>query len=179
MESTQPRHAASTMTERLRHVLLRHLRGHPEVDGDLPVGEFVREAQDHRGAAFRTELLQHDPEPGDPLPRIEVPIERGQRLELLVRWSLVDVDAARLPTVEHRVLLHEIVGDRVEIVDRIADRLLVADAQHPYVHLLRQIRGIGLAPDAPLEKRLQGPPVLGKQPLDQGWFRVSHSHRDA
>src|SRR2546425_3759809 len=106
MESTQPRHAASTMTERLRHVLLRHLRGHPEVDGDLPVGEFVREAQDHRGAAFRTELLQHDPEPGDPLPRIEVPIERGQRLELLVRWSLVDVDAARLPTVEHRVLLH-------------------------------------------------------------------------
>ena len=75
--------------------------------------------------------------------------------------------------------LHEIIGDRVEVVDRIADRLLVADAQHPYVHLLRQIRGIGLAPDAPLEKRLQGPPVLGKQPLDQGWFRVSHSHRDA
>src|SRR2546421_3607822 len=32
--STQPRHAASTMTERLRHVLLRHLRGHPEVDGE-------------------------------------------------------------------------------------------------------------------------------------------------
>jgi len=64
-------------------------------------------------------------------------------------------------------------------VDRIADRLLVADAQHPYVHLLRQIRGIGLAPDAPLEKRLQGPPVLGKQPLDQGWFRVRHGHCDA
>src|SRR5437588_9081460 len=161
MDSTQPRHAASTMTQRLRHVLLRHLRGHPEVDRNLPVGEFVREAQDHCGAAFRTELLQHDPEPRDPLRRIEVSVERGQRLEVLVRRSLVDVNATRLPTVEHRVLLHEIVGDRVEVVDRIADRFLVADAQHPYVHLLRQIRGIGLAADAPPEERLQGPPVLG------------------
>ena len=139
----------------------------------------MREAQDHRGTAFRPELLQHDPEPRDPPPRIELPVELGQCLELLVRRSLVDVDAARLPTVEHRVLLHEIVGDRVEVVDRIADRLLVADAQHPYVHLLRQIRGIGLAPDAPPEERLQAPSVLGKQPLDQGWFRVSHGHRDA
>ena len=97
----------------------------------------MREAQLHRGAAFRTKLLQHDPEPRDPLCRIELPVECGQRLELRVRRSLVDVDAARLATVEHRVLLHQIVGHRVEIVDRIANRPLIADPQHPYVHLLR------------------------------------------
>src|SRR6266446_5258938 len=146
MDSTQPRHAAPTMIQRLRHVLLRHLRGHPEVDRDLPVGEFMREAQDYRGAAFRTELLQHDAEPRDPFRRIKVPVERGQRLELLVRRSLVDVNAARLPTIEHRMLLHEIIGHRVEVVDGIADRLLVADPQHPYEHLLRQVLCIGLAP---------------------------------
>jgi hypothetical protein len=33
----------------------------------------MREPQLHRGEAFWSELLQHDPEPGDPLARIEVP----------------------------------------------------------------------------------------------------------
>src|SRR5207302_5998378 len=51
--STHPRHAAPTMTEPLRHVFLRHLRGHPEVHRDLPKGEFVCEAQLHRGSALR------------------------------------------------------------------------------------------------------------------------------
>src|SRR5580658_10217197 len=179
MDSAQPHHAASTMTQRLRHVLLRHLRGHPKVDRDLPVGELMREAQDHRGAAFRTQLLQHDPEPCNPLQRIEVPVECGQRLELLVRRSLIDVDAARLPPIEHRVFLYEIVGHCVEVQHGIADRILVADAQHPYVHLLRQVRSIGLAPDPPPEERLQGTSVLGKQPLDQRWSRVSHGAADA
>lgn len=114
----------------------------------------MRETQDHSGSALRTQLLQHDSEPRDPLSRIEFPVERGQRLELLLRRSLVDVNAARLPTLEHRMLLHEIVGDRVEVVHWIANRLLVADAQHPYVHLLRQVRCIGLAADAPPEERL-------------------------
>ena len=86
---------------------------------------------------------------------------------------------AGLPVLEHRVLLHEIVGDRVEVVHGIANRLLVADPQHPYVHLLRQVRCIGLAADAPPEERLQSRPVIGKQPLDQGWFRVSHGHGNA
>ena len=138
----------------------------------------MREAQFYRGATFRTQLLQHDPEPGDPPARIEVPVELWQGFEPLMRGSLVDVDAARLTTVEHRMLLHEIVGHRIEVVDGIADRLLVADPQHPHVHLLRQIRRIGLAPDAPQEERLQGGPVLGKQPLDQRWFRLSRSHGD-
>ena len=139
----------------------------------------MREAKDHRGAAFWTKLLQHNPKPRDPLRHVEVCVERGQRLELLLRRSLVDVDAAGLAVFKHRVLLHEIVGDRVEVVDRISNRLLVPDPQHPYIHLLCQVRYIGLAPDAPPEKRLQGGPVFGKQPLDQGWFRVSHGHRDA
>src|SRR4029077_4137738 len=154
MDSTQPRHAALTVTQSLRHVLLGHLWGHPEVDCDLPVGQFMREAQDHSGTAFRTKLLQHDVEPRDPLLRIELAVERGQRLELLLRRSLVDVNAARLATLEHRMLLHEIVGDRVEVVGGIANRLLVADAQHPYIYLLRQVRCIGLAADAPPEERL-------------------------
>src|SRR4029077_12540982 len=154
MDSTQPRHAALTVTQPLRHVLLGHLRGNPEVDRDLPVGQFVREAQDHSGTAFRTQLLQHDSEPRDPLPRIQFAVERGQRLELLLRRSLVDINAAGLPTLEHRMLLHEIVGDRVEVVDGIANRLLVADAQHPYVYLLCQVRCIGLAADSPPEERL-------------------------
>jgi hypothetical protein len=82
------------------------------------------------------------------------------------------------PTVEHRMLLHQIVGHRVEVADGIADRRLIADPQRPYIHLLRQIRCIGLSTDAPQEKRLQSPAVLGKQPLDQGWFRLSRSHGD-
>jgi hypothetical protein len=76
------------------------------------------------------------------------------------------------------VLLHEIVGHGIEVVDGIADRPLVADPEHPYVHLLRQIRCIGLGPDAPQKKRLQGSPMLGKQPLDQGWFWLSRGHGD-
>jgi hypothetical protein len=71
------------------------------------------EAQDHRSAAFGTELLQHYPEPGCPLRRIESRVECGQGLELLLRRGLVDVDAARLPTFEYRLLLNEIVRDRV------------------------------------------------------------------
>jgi hypothetical protein len=77
------------------------------------------------------------------------------------------------------VLLNEIVSDRVEVKDGIAKRLLVLDSQHSYVDLLREVRCVVLAPDAPPEERLQSRPVLGKQPLDQGWFRVSHGHRDA
>jgi hypothetical protein len=123
--------------------------------------------------------MQDDPEPLGPPPRIKLPVEHRQRLELLLRWSLLDVDAHRLPVFERRVLLHEIVGDRVEVVDWIANPLLVADPQHPYVHLLRQVRCIDFAADAPPEEALQAPPVLGKQPLDQGWFRVSHGDRDA
>src|SRR5271154_3962968 len=117
IDSTQPRHAASTMTQRLRHVLLRHLRGHPEVHRDRPVGKSLREAQFHRGTALRAKLLQYDPEPGNPLRRVEIPSELMQRLELLVHRSLVDVDAARLSTLEHRMFLHQIVGHRVEVVD--------------------------------------------------------------
>jgi len=136
-------------------------------------------AQHHGGAGFRTQLLQHDPEPRDPPRNIEVPVERGQRFELLLRRSLVEVDAARLPPIEHRMFLYEIVGHRVEVQHRIADRILVADAQHPYVHLLRQVRSIGFAPDPSPEERLQGTSVLGKQPLDQRWSRLSHGAADA
>jgi hypothetical protein len=44
-----------------------------------------------------------------------------------------------------------------EMEDGIANRLLVADPQHPHVHLLRQVRCIGLPPDAPPEERLPTP----------------------
>jgi len=138
----------------------------------------MRETQLHRGTAFRAQLLKHDSEPRDPLCRIKLPIECGQRLELLVCRSLVDVDAARSPTVEYRMFLHQIVGHRIEIVDGIADRPLIADPQHPHVHLLRQIRRIGLATDAPQEERLQSCPVVGKEPLNQGRFALSDSHGD-
>ncbi len=45
---------------------------------DLPEGESLCEAQLDRGAAFRTQLLEHDSEPRDPLSRIEVPVELRQ-----------------------------------------------------------------------------------------------------
>src|ERR1700722_10367905 len=108
IDSTQPRHAASTMTQTLRHVLLRHLRRYSEVHCNLPEGQSLREAQLDRCAAFRTQLLEHHPEPRDPLPRIELPVEFRQRLELLMRRCLVDVDAACLAAVQHRVLLHQV-----------------------------------------------------------------------
>ncbi len=137
----------------------------------------MREAQHHRGAALRPKLLQYDPEPRDPLRCIKVSIELRQRLETLVRGGLVDVDAARLSTVEHGVLLHKIVRYRVEVVDGIANGLPVIEPQHPDVDLLRQIRCIGLGTDSPQEKCLQRASVVSEQPLDQRWFRLSHSHR--
>ena len=136
------------------------------------------ESQDHRRATFWGELIQHGPKPRRPLRRVEIHVERGQRLELLLRRRLIDVDAGRLPAFQHCVLLHEIVRDRVEVVDRISNRILVFDPQHAQVNLLRQIRYIGLAPDAPPEERVQGCPVLGKQPLNQRWFRISYGHGD-
>jgi hypothetical protein len=138
----------------------------------------MREPQLHCGAAFWAELLQHDPEPGYALACIEIPVELWQGLEPLLRRSLVDVDAARPSSVECRVLLHEVIGHGLEVVDGTTDRLLVADPKHPYVHLLSQIRCIGLASDAPPEEGLQRAAVLGKQPLDQRWFRLSRSHGD-
>src|SRR5277367_3515527 len=138
---------------------------------DLPERESMRESQLHRRAAFWTKLLQDLPEPGDPLHCIEISVEFRYCLQLIVRGSLVNVDPTRSPTVEHRMLLREIVGHSVEVMNGIADRSLVADAQHPYVHLLREICGIRLAADAPQEEGLQRTPVLGKQPLDERWLR--------
>jgi hypothetical protein len=92
---------------------------------------------------------------------------------------LIDVHTVRLSMFERRMLLHEIVGYRVEVVDGITDRRLVGDSQHPYVHLLRQVRRIGFAPDAPLEERLQRRPMLGEQPLHERGLRVSCRHGDA
>jgi hypothetical protein len=166
------------MTQRLRDVLLRHLRGHAEVDANLPVRQIMGEAQNYRSAAFGTELLQHYPEPRGPLCSIQIRVECRQGLELLLRRGLIDVDVARLPMFEYRVLLHEIVRDRVEVEDRIADPFMVGDSQHPHVYLLRQVRGVGLAPDTPPEERLQRGPMLGKKPCYQGWFRVNNVHRD-
>ena len=74
------------------------------------------------------------------------------------------------------MLLDEIVGHRIEVVDRLADRLLISHPQHPHVNLLRQIRRIGFRADAPQEERLQRASVLGKQPLDQQWFLLSPGH---
>ena len=139
----------------------------------------MREAQRHRRLTFRTQLLQHDPEPRDATRGIEVAVERGQRFELLVRGNLVDVHAACPPPVEHCVLLHQVIGDRIDIKDGVADRFRVADPQHSQVHLLYQVLGIGSAADTPAEERLQGTAVLGEQALDQGRFPVSHGYRDA
>jgi hypothetical protein len=149
------------------------------MDPDLPVRELVRETQNYRSAAFRTELLQHYPEPRDSLCRVEVRIECRQGLEQPLLRGIVYVDAACLPMFEHRVLLNEIIRDCVEVKDGIANCPLVLDSQHSHVDLLREVWCVVLAPDAPPEECLQSRPVVGKQPLDQGWFRVIHGYRDA
>jgi hypothetical protein len=61
----------------------------------------------------------------------------------------------------------------------VPDPLLIADSQHPQVHLLCQILCIGLGADAPPEERQQGTALLGKQSYHQGWSRVSRGHNDA
>ena len=74
------------------------------------------------------------------------------------------------------MLLHQIIGNRIEVEHGIADCLLIADPQHPQVHLLGHVRGVGLAADTPPEEGLQGPTVLGKQPLYQRWSWISDGH---
>ena len=83
------------MGERLIHVFSRHLRGDPEVDADFAVRELMREPQDYRSAAFRTQLSQYHLEPSDPLLGVELPLQRGHRLgfELLTGASLVNISA--------------------------------------------------------------------------------------
>ena len=76
------------------------------------------------------------------------------------------------------MFLYKIVGDRVEVEDGASHRILVAHAEHPQVYLLREVRCIGLAADTAPEERQQGAAVLGKQPLDQRWFRVRRRHRE-
>jgi hypothetical protein len=85
------------------------------------------EAQLQRGATFRTQLLQYAAEPQDPLCRIQLSVKRRQRLKLLVCRCLIDVDATRLTTLEYRMLLHQVVRHCVEVVDGIANRILVVD----------------------------------------------------
>src|ERR1700722_18246676 len=103
------------MTERLGHMLLRHLRGYPEMQCNFAVGEFLREAQLHRSAALRPQLPEHDAQPCSALRRVQVAVECGHRLEMGMGRSLVNVDAIREPSPEHRMLLDEIVGDRIEV----------------------------------------------------------------
>ncbi len=74
------------------------------------------------------------------------------------------------------MFLHQIVGDGVEVQDRVAYRCLVTDAQHPQVYLLGKVCGIGLAADAALKECLQGTAVLGEQAFDQGWLGVRRRH---
>src|SRR4029077_19811413 len=59
----------------------------------------------------------------------------------------------------------------------IADRIDVADAQHPHVDFLREIRGIGPAADALIEESAQRDAVPCEQPLYQGLLGLRHAAR--
>lgn len=92
--------------------------------------------------------------------------------------SVVDVDGRRLTTVE-LLPLHQVAGDRIQVVDVIANQFVVTDTQHPQIDLLCQVRCIRFAADASKEERAQFRAMVGKQPLNQGQFRFSHGHRNA
>ena len=126
----------------------------------------MREAQHHGGTTFRAQLRQHYPQSRRPLGRVQIPVEVGQRLQLFVIRSLVDVDVGGPPALDYRVFLYEIVRDRIKIRDGLADRLLITDSEHAQIHLLHQVRSVGFAPDASTEKRLQRSAVLAEQALD-------------
>ena len=63
------------------------------------------------------------------------------------------------------MLFRKVVGNRVEVKHRVTDRILITHPQHPHIHFLGQVLGIGLGADASPEERLQGAAVLGEQPL--------------
>ena len=164
---TQPRQAAPTVNQGLLYVLLRHLPRHSEAFANFCIGEPVRKPQPHRGLHIGPKLHQHCPQPRGTRCRIQVTIEGRQRPQRLVCFNLADIDAARAPVLERGVLLHQIVGDRIEVQNRIAQSTLVAYPQHAHVYLLRQIRRIRTGAYAPPEEGLQSAAVLGEQPLDQ------------
>jgi hypothetical protein len=144
------------MGERLVDIFSRHLGGDSEMGRDLAVGQFMGESQDYRSAAFRTELPQYRLQLSDPLSRVELPLQCGRRLgfEVLARASVFKVPYASLSAVKRPVLLHEVVGNRVEVDSGIADARWVAHPQHAYVHLLCQVGGTRFAADAAPEERL-------------------------
>jgi UrcA family protein len=94
-----------------------------------------------------------------------------------VRRHIVNVDAKRLPALKGGVFLHQVVGDRIKVVGRITNCLLVTDPEHPHVHFLRQVLGVGLTANPAQEETLQARSVLGEQALDKGWFRARHGYR--
>ena len=55
---------------------------------------------------------------------------------------------------------------------------MAADSQHPQVHLLCQVLGIGLTADAPLEEPHQGTAVLAKHKLSDSTALTSGSDGD-
>ena len=88
--------------------------------------------------------------------------------------TLRRADVADAPPLSQAVpVLDAVVGDRVQVKHGVADRILIPHPQHPHIHFLGQVLGIGLGADASPEERLQGASVLGDQPLHQSGFQIS------
>jgi hypothetical protein len=65
-----------------------------------------------------------------------------------------------------RVLFQQISGHGKEVGFGILDRIGISHSQHSQLHLLHQIGGVGLRPQAPIEEGLQGTAVR-EQPLHE------------
>src|SRR5437879_2536576 len=92
----QTRHAASAMTQRLRHVLSCHPGGDSELNRNLPIRSSVGVVQGDYGTALRRELSEHGAQPHHTLHCIKLAVECRQRGQLLLHASLIDINTARL-----------------------------------------------------------------------------------
>ena len=159
MDSTQPRHAALTVTQPLRHVLLGHLRRHPEVD-DLDESSCVA---GYSGAAFGRSCF-NDVEPRDRAH--ELTVKRGQHLELLSCEASSKSTPLACRRSSTACSFPRLLARRV-VVDGVANRVW---------SLMRGIRTYTSCTKSSASALLQtrrrkndvARSVLGKQPLDQG-----------
>src|SRR5450631_2319881 len=72
-----------------------------------------------------------------------------------------------------RVLLQQIPRDGKKVGLRIEDRIRVPHTQHSQIHLLHEVRGVGLGAQAPMEEGLQGTAVRKNSP-DESLPGFSH-----
>src|SRR5688572_29536001 len=173
--SLHPRHSRPAMSQPLREVFLHHVRRYVETIADLLVAQAMAILKYDRGSTLGRELPEHRAQSRDTLRNVELPFKCRQLAELLLDARPFEVHAVGLPAIQHRVFLHEIARDGIEIPFRVANRLLIADSQHTHIDFLCEVRRVGFRPDAPIKERLQGTAVLREQSLDKTLFRFRHS----